>query len=140
MELHRATLTLGNGRTVEVADEHQLSALLVGLDTLQDGQVASLERGQSDFIKATRHGAHWSVTARRGRMWIAQSFTAAMTSDHSERRAREGRNYRSLRQRLLWWLRSQPPDRALSTNQVRTVFAEYLSGERFTLPISGAST
>jgi hypothetical protein len=56
MTLCTATLTLGSGRSVDVPDELQLSALLAGLDALQDGHVAELERGQSDFIKATRQG------------------------------------------------------------------------------------
>ena len=56
MEFHRATLTLGDDLTVEVAGEHQLGALLAGLCTLADGQVALLKRGQSDFIEATRYG------------------------------------------------------------------------------------
>ncbi len=134
-------LTLGDGLTVEVADEHQLGFVLAaGLGPLRDGQVAALTRGRSDFIKAKRHGAHWSVTARRGRTWTAQSFTAEMTSDYSERGTRGGRSYGSLRQRLMWWLRSPPPEQALSTKQVRTLFVEYLSGQKFTLPISGAST
>ena len=125
-------------RRFEVDDQHQLRALLEGLCTLQNGQVAALERGHSDFIKAKRHGELWSVTARRGRMWTAQSFMAALTSDYSERRAREGRECSSLRQRLMWWLRSPPHERALSTKQVRTLFVEYVTGQKFTLPISGA--
>ena len=138
MKLHQATLTLGSGRTVEVPDELQLSSLLADLDALQDGHVALLERGQSDFIKATRQGPHWSVIVKRGKMWMAQSFTAGMTTDYGEQRARESRNHKSFRERLLWWLRSPPPERALSTKQVRTLFAEYLSGKTFTLPMSGA--
>lgn len=139
MEAHRAILTLGDDLTVEVADEHQLTTLLAGLCKLGDGQVAALRRGPSDFIEARRHEEHWSVSARRGRMWTAQSFTAQMTSDYSERRVREGREHRSLSQRFIWWLRSPSPERALSTEQVSTVFAEYLSGREFTLPISGAA-
>jgi hypothetical protein len=131
-------LTLGGGQEVEVADQHQLSVLLEGLCTLRNGQAAALERGQADFIKAKRHGEFWSVTAKRGRMWTAQSFTAAMTSDYAERRTQEARACRSLRQRLMRWLRSRPPEQALSTKQVRTLFTEYLSGQRFTLPMSGA--
>jgi hypothetical protein len=138
MKIHRATLTFGYGWTLEVPDELQLSSLLADLEALQDGQVAVLERGQSDFIKATREGEHWSVVVKRDKMWMAHSFTAGMTSDYSERRARENRNHKSIRERLLWWLRSPPPERALSTKQVRTLFAEYLSGKRFTLPMSGA--
>ncbi len=138
MKLHRATLTFGSGQTIEVSDEIQLSSLLAGLDTLQDGNVAVLEREQSDFIKATRHGAHWSVSANCGKMWTTQSFTAGMTTDYSERRERESRNYKFFWERLLWWLRSPPPERALNTEQVRTLFAEYMSGKKFTLPISGA--
>jgi hypothetical protein len=138
MTLHKATLTLGSGRTIEVPDQLRLSSLLAGLDTLQDGQVVVLERGQSDFIKATRQGAHWSVTAKRGKMWTAQSFTAEMTTGYSERRTRESRTYKFFFERLLWWLCSPPPERALSTKQVRTLFVEYLCGEKFTLPISGA--
>jgi hypothetical protein len=71
-------------------------------------------------------------------MWTAQSFTAAGTSEYSERRTREGRQYRSLRQRLMWWLRSPYPERSLSTEQVQTLFGEYLAERRFTIPFSGA--
>ena len=131
-------LTLGDDLPVEVADAAQLGTLLAGLCTLQDGRVADLRRGRSDFIQAIRRGEYWSVTARRGRMWMAHSFTAQMTSDYSERRVREGRRYRLLHERLMWWLRSPSPEHALSTKQVRTLFAEYLSGHKFTLPMSGA--
>lgn len=135
-----ALLQLGDSPQVEVFDEHDLRSLPKRLGGLENGRVATLRRTPSDFIKATRHGELWAVAARRDGMWTAQSFTAELTSEYSERRAREGRQHSSLLRRLVWWWRSPPPERALSTNQVSTLFAEYLSGRKFTLPMSGAST
>lgn len=140
MDAKGAVLQLGEMPPVEVIHEHELRALEEQLDALENGAVATLSRGASDFIKATRHAELWAVVAKRGGMWTAQSFTAEMTSEYSERQAREGRQHSSLRSRLAWWLRSPPPERALSTNQVSTLFAEYLAGKKFTLPMSGAST
>jgi hypothetical protein len=134
-----ALLQLGDSPPVEVIDEHHLRSLLERLSALGNGEVATLRRGPSDFIKATRHAELWAVTAKRDGMWTPQSFTAEMTSESSERRVREGRQHSSPRSRLAWWLRSPPPERALSTNQVSTLFAEYLAGRKFTLPMSGAS-
>lgn len=71
-------------------------------------------------------------------MWMAQSFTAEMSSDYSERQVQESRRYSSLRKRFMWWWHSPPPERALSTKQVKTLFTEYLLGRKFTLPMSGA--
>lgn len=140
MDTKCALLQLGDGPQVQVVDERQLRSLLEPLCALQNGLAATLRRGPSDFIKATRYGEHWAIVARRDGMWAAQSFTAELTSEYSERRVRDGRQHRSLRSRLMWWLRSPPPERALGTKQVSTLFAEYLSGRRFTLPLSGAST
>ena len=134
-----AFLTLGGGRSVEVADHQHLGSLLSDLDEVEDGEAAILERGPADFIKAHRRGALWSVTTRRAGMWSAQSFTAAITSDYSERAAQEGRQHRWFAW-LRWWLRSPRPERALSTGQVRTLFGEYLAGQRFTIPFAGAGT
>ena len=138
-DTHNATLQIGESRPIEVTDELQLRALLKGMGSLEDGCVAALQRGSSDFIKATRHGEFWAVVVRREGMWGAQSFTAEMTSEYSERRVRESRQQKSLRSRVMWWLRSPPPERALSINQVVTLFTEYLAGKKFTLPMSGAS-
>ena len=138
MEAKPALLKLGDGPQVEVSDEQQLRALLEPMGDLVDGQSVTLRRDRSDFIEAVRHGQLWSVTARRGRMWTAQSFTAEMTSEYSERQVREGRQLRSLRSRFMSWLHSPPAERALSKQQVQTLFGEYLSGQRFTLPMSGA--
>lgn len=138
-DAHGALLQIGESCLIEVTDERQLRALLEGIGSLEDGCVAALQRGPSDFIKATRHGEFWAVVARRKGMWGAQSFTAEMTSEYSERRVRESRQQRSLRSRVMWWLRSPPPERALSTNQVDTLFSEYLACKKFTLPTSGAS-
>ena len=138
MEGKVALLTLGDGPQFKVTDEHHLGALLEPLSTLIDGEVVTLAREPSDFIKATRCGQLWSVTTRRGGMWTAQSFTAEMTTEYSERRAREERQYGSLRSRFMRWLRSPPPERTLSSEQVRTIFGEYLEGKKFTLPMSGA--
>ena len=134
-----AFLTLGGGPRVEVMDNQHLGSLLGALDPLRHGEAAVLERGPADFIKARRHGALWSVTTRRAGMWSAQSFTAAMTSDYGERAAQEGRHHRWFGW-LRWWLRSPRPERALSTGQVRTLFGEYLAGQRFTIPFAGAGT
>ena len=133
-----ARLKIGEDPEVEVADEHHLRILLQHLNGLADGEVASLGRDRSDYIKATRHGALWSVTAKRGNMWTAQSFTAGMTTDYSERRAQKSRQTDSLGSRLMSWVRSPPPERALNTRQVETVFSEYLLGQKFTIPFSGA--
>lgn len=138
MQFPQATLTIGTGQTIDVYDGVHLTSLLTGLDALQDQNDVVLERGHSDFIKATRQGELWSVIAKRDKMWMAQSFTAALTSDYSERCARDSRTHKSLRERLSKWLRSPSPEQAISTEQVRTLFAEYLSGKKFTIPISGA--
>jgi hypothetical protein len=134
-----ALLQLGDNPQVEVADEKQLRSHLERLCDLENGQVAMLRRGPSDFISATRHGELWAVVVRCEGMWTSQSFTAEMTSEYSERRVHVSLQQGSLRGRLMQWLRSPSPKRALSTNQVSTLFTEYLAGRRFTLPMSGAS-
>lgn len=138
MEESTAFLIMGDGLQIEVSDVSQLNALLEPMNKLLDGEAVTLRRTASDFIKATRHGQFWSVTVKRGSMWTAQSFTAEMTTEYTERRAREGRGHGSLRSRFMWWLRSPSPERALACNQVRTLLSEYLAGKRFTLPKSGA--
>ena len=138
MSIDRALLTLGDGSPVEVTSEDQLGKALSDLASLGAGQVAALHRGSKDYIKATRYGDLWSVVARRKGMWTAQSFTAGSTTEYSERRARESRERTSLLQRLVWMFRSPPPERALSATQVNTLFAEYLLGRKFSIPMSGA--
>lgn len=115
MDAESAVLQLGDS-PVEVIGQHDLRSLAERLDALGNGAVATLSRGPSDFIKATRHAELWAVVAKRGGMWTAQSFTAEMTTEYSERRARESREHSSLRNRLTWWLRCPSPERALSTN------------------------
>lgn len=138
MTLPVAVLSLNGGVGIEVANEGELRVLLAELPTLCDRQVAALERGPSDFIKARRHGEFWAVTTKRGRMWMTQSFTASLTTDYSERQIQEDRLDPSLRGRMRTWLRSPAPERALSAKQVRTVFGEYLSGRAYSLPCAGA--
>ena len=138
MQIERAFLTLGNGSHVEVASEEELEDALNDLASLEVGQVVALHRASKDYIRAARCGDLWSVVARRKGMWTAQSFTAGSTTEYSERRVLESRRPMSLMQRLAWMFRSPPPEKALSGNQVRVLFAEYLLGKKFSIPISGA--
>jgi hypothetical protein len=137
MEAQPASLTLGDATTVEVSSEHQLQEALRGLGFLEEGQVAVLARGPTDYIRARCHGELWSVVVRRKRMWTAQSFTAGMTSECSERTVRERREHPSVVGWLKWKVRSLPPQMALSSTQVRTLFSEYLLERKFTIPMLG---
>ena len=138
MEMQAAALTLGDAITQEVSSEHQLQEALAGLSRLREGQLAVLERGPADYIEARCHGELWSVLVRRKRMLTACPFTAAMTSEYSERRVRERRALRSVVDTLKWMLRAPPPEQAIGVVQVKTLFAEYLSEKKFSIPLSGA--
>lgn len=52
MQVEGALLTLKDGPTVAVSSEQQLQDALRGLCSLEMGQVAVLERGPTDYIKA----------------------------------------------------------------------------------------
>lgn len=138
MEVDEATLILADVRRVEVSSERQLQHELEALSQLQTGQTATLERGPTDYIRATRQGEFWSIVVRRKGMWIAQSFTAGMTTEYSERRVREVREAGSLVAKVFQSMRSPAPEFALSSAQVQTVFVEYLQRRKFSIPFSGA--
>lgn len=129
---------MGDGGLVPITGEGQLKAALKALPLLDSGQTASLVRGPKHYIRATRRGDSWSAEVRRGGWWTLAAFTAGMTSEHSERQVRESRRAGSLRKRLVSMFRSAPPEKRLSTDQVRTIFTEYLLGRNFTIPLSGA--
>lgn len=131
-------LTLGEPPPIVVEGEADLVRLLQDLSSLASGQVARLEFGPRHFIRGTRHADLWSVTVRRGGYLSLASFTAAMTTDYSERTVREVRAIPSIWQRIAFALRAPSPERSLSTSQVRTLFAEFLTGRRFSIPQSGA--
>jgi hypothetical protein len=123
-----ASLTMNGGSAVQVSGETELEAALSGLERLVSGQVAVLARGARDYIKAVRYGDLWSVTVRQGSYFTLASFTAALTTDWSEREVRESRAAGTLWGRFKRWMASPYPERALSTSQVERLFVEYLLG------------
>jgi hypothetical protein len=138
IEVHSAMLKVLEGTKVQVSNATELLEKLGKLDALVAGQCAVLERSASDYIKATREGDFWSVVAKGEAMWTIRSFTADMTTEYFERRLREKRQAGSLIRQVLHSFRSPPPERALSTQQVRTLFVEYLLRRKFSIPQSGA--
>lgn len=131
------TLTLGNQRIV-IARESDLLLAMDGLSHLQPGQVAALVRGPNHYIKAVRHKDLWAVTTRSGSYFTLASFTAALTTDYSAHEVERSRAAGSIWKRIIGSILSPAPERSLSTAQVKTLFADFLVGRKFSLPQSGA--
>jgi hypothetical protein len=133
-----AVLRLADDVELRVADQRALREALAALEHLGSGQAAIIARGAKDYIKATRRADLWSVETRSGSWWTLRTFTADMTTDHSAREVRESRAAGSLGRRIVRAIGLPPPEHALSTAEVETLFVEYLLGLRFSIPISGA--
>ena len=108
------------------------------LPVLKHGEVARLDRGARLYIEAVRHDDLWAVTKRNGNILTLASFTAALTTDYHDRTAKEQRGKKSLWKQLEYAFSRPPHEHALSTEQVRTLFGEFLLGKRYTIAISGA--
>ncbi|MDN4630305.1 hypothetical protein QCD71_02155 [Sphingomonas sp. PsM26] len=133
-----ATLILPIDQRFEVEREEDLHAALEGLSLLSSGQAAKLIRGSDHFIQAVRHEDLWAVTTRKGSYFTLASFTAAMSTDYSDREVKESRAAGSIWKRIKRSILSPAPERSLSTGQVRTLFSEFFAGRKFSLPQSGA--
>lgn len=131
-------LTLAEGRPLTVERESDLLEALVGLSGLRSGQEAKLGRGSKHYIKAVRHNDLWAVTTRNGGYLTLTSFTAALSTDYSDREVKQSRAAGSIWKRIERSIFSPSPEKSLSTAQVRTLFTEFFFGKRFTIPQSGA--
>jgi len=136
-EVKPATLTLASDQQFAVERESDLHAALEGLSRLSPGQSALLLRGPKHYIEAVRYNDLWAVKTRSGSYFTLASFTAEMSTDYSDREVKESRSTGSIWQRVKRSIQSSP-ERSLSTAQVRTLFAEFFAGRRFSLPQSGA--
>jgi hypothetical protein len=132
----RASLSLPLGH-VEIGSESQLHKALQSLASFQDGQEAVLCFKPQHYIKATRKGEFWSVVMRRGAWWTMKQFTAGMTTDYTDRETRIRREAGSFWKRLFFVANVRPED-ALSIGQVESLFVSFLTGARFSVPVSGA--
>jgi hypothetical protein len=137
-ETQSATLTLAGDQPVAIERESELQVALNSLSGLASGEAATLVRGPRHYIEAVRHGELWSVTTRGGGYSTLASFTAALSTDYSDRAARESRAAGSLRSRIQRSILSPSPERSLSTAQVQTLFVEFFLGKRFNIARSGA--
>jgi hypothetical protein len=133
-----ATLTLGGDQQFAIERESDLLAAFEGLSRLSSGQAAMLVRGPKHYIEAVRHDELWAVTTRRGGYFTLASFTAALSTDYSDREVKESRAAGSIWKRISRRILSPAPERSLSTAQVRTLFTEFFLGKRFSIPQSGA--
>ena len=131
-------LFIGGERQFRVDSESDLHEALKGLSSLCSGEEAKLYRGPKHFITALRHGDLWSVTTRKGGYLTLASFTAALTTDYSDRKVKENRAAGSIWQRILQSMSSPSPERSLSTTQVQTLFTEFFLGKKFSIAQSGA--
>lgn len=134
----RARLIMATGGPLAVERESDLHDALAGLSQLSPGQEARLTRGPTHYIKAVRCNALWAVTTRHGGYLTLASFTAASTTDYSDREVKESRAAGSIWKRIRRSILSAPPERSLSTAQVRTLFTEFFLGQKFSIPQSGA--
>jgi len=137
-EAQPATLTLASDEQFAIERESDLHAALEGLSRVPSGQGAKLVRGPKHYIEAVRCNELWSVTTRRGSNFTLASFTAELSTDYSDREAKESRAAGSIWKRIRRTILSPSPERSLSTAQVRTLFAEFFAGRRFSIPQSGA--
>lgn len=131
-------LALPERDAAPVASEAELRDALKALSLTGWGETVALSRGPKDHVRATRRGEFWSVVMRRGGWWTRAAFTAAMTTDHSAHRVRESRAAGAPWRRIAVAIAAPPPEYALSTAQMETILVEYLRGDGFTIPISGA--
>ena len=134
----QAFLTITGVESLILECEDDLHAALERLAQLRSGEEVRLARGDKHYIEAARWGDLWSVTTRNGGYLTLASFTAGLTTDYSDREAKADRAAGSIWNRIKRSLCSPSPERALSTAQVRTLFAEFLSRKKFTIPQSGA--
>ena len=131
-------LTLAEGRPFTVQCESDLLEAMVGLSGLRSGQEAKLGRGAKHYIKAVRHNDLWAVSTRSGGYRTLASFTAALSTDYSDREVKQSRAAGSIWKRIVRSIFSPSPERSLSTAQVQTLFTEFFFGKRFSVPQSGA--
>lgn len=131
-------LTLANDPPLALENESDLHTALGGLLRLGPGQRAVLARGPTQFIKAVRHNDLWAVTTRNGGFFTQASFSAALSTDYSDREVKESRAAKTIWRRIRRSIISPPPERSLTTAQVQTLFAEFFLGKRFSIPQSGA--
>ena len=134
----QAFLTIADVESLILECEDDLHAALERLAQLRSGEEVRLARGDKHYIEAVRWGDLWSVTTRNGGYLTLASFTAGLTTDYSDREAKADRAAGSIWNRIKRSISSPSPERALSTAQVRTLFAEFLSRKTFTIPQSGA--
>lgn len=127
-------LTVGDCQPVWLSGEAALAAGLAGIDNLTGGQLVVLQQSPKHYIKATRKGAFWSVSFRKGPIWTLNGFSPEGTSEYSDRKVKESRSAGSLFNRIRVALASPAPANALSTKQVEELFRAYLLGIKF--PIS----
>ncbi|WP_326524842.1 hypothetical protein [Sphingomonas sp.] len=137
-EVQPATLELAGDQPITIGRKDDLLVAMEGLSRLLSGQTAMLTRGPKRYIKAVRHDDLWAVTTRNGSYFTLASFTAAMTTDYSDREAKADRAAGSIWTRICRSISSPAPERSLSTAQVRTLFGEFFLGKRFGIPQSGA--
>lgn len=136
LQEYTARLEFAENREIWIDSVDTLRAALTGLPHLLPGQEVLLSRAKNHYVMAKRRDEGWSAITRRGGWWTTASFTAEMTTEYSERQVRESRAAGSLWKRIA--LTARPPEYALSTAQIETIFVEYLTGQRFSLPVSGA--
>lgn len=135
--MSEATLTIGANQTLVVRTGDDLAAALAAIDQGASKDTVTLSFGTKKFIEARRHGAFWSVVTQNGSYLTRASFTAEGTTEYSERTVREARDMQSLWDRIRAAF-ARVPEQSLSTEQVRTLFGEFLGGRRYTIPQSGA--
>jgi len=129
------SLTIGDGPAVPIVDEDNLAAELARLDSLDEGQSAILQRRTRHYIKATRRGAFWSASLRKGPIWTLNSFSPDGTTEYSARKVRESREAGSLLNRMKAALASPAPVNALNRGQIEELFKAYLLGTTFPVPL-----
>lgn len=134
----RPTLTFANRPPRSIDAEVDLHEALAGLSRLRSGQEVTLAHAHNRYIRAVRHGELWAVTTQRGSYFTRASFTASLTTEYSERVVRESKAAGSMWNRICRAIRSPSPERALSNDQVRTLFTEFFRGSKFSIPQSGA--
>lgn len=132
-----ASLTIGASQPLIVMTVDDLAAALAAIDHGASNDTVTLSFGPKKFIEAKRHGGFWSVVTQNGSYLTRASFTAEGTTEYSDRTVREARDMPSLWDRAKAALK-RVPEHSLSTEQLRTLFSEFLCGRKFTIPQTGA--
>ena len=137
-ELGCTTLQIADAPPILLVSDNDLKAAFADLPLLIPGQTATLSRGPRHFVRVTRRGDFWSAVYRKGGWWTFRSFTADMTTAYSARQVQENRLRNSLFKSFLAKFRRPPPEYALATSQIETIFIEFYTNRRFSIPTSGA--